>query len=234
MRYVVTGRVHPERGDISFDPVEWQIPDHGRVVAQCDSSQVTVLLELTSIDGFVSAYIAAEHFAHIIVGALGFSLGSGYSVELIQVTEEDGTPHVFGVRPVGNTPADTLGFEPHAPVFNRALTLANRDLFFRLALRDYLRAITDTTDCATYCFRIVESLKSAFVLKTGKDSWQAMHDALGTDRTIIDSTVKTYADPIRHGNWINAKPTDGPTRWKMLLLTRDILLKYLDHEQPTT
>lgn len=43
--------------------------------------------------------IVAEEIATILVGALGFSLGSGYWVELIQVTEEEGTPHVFGVRP---------------------------------------------------------------------------------------------------------------------------------------
>lgn len=233
MRYVATGRVHPERADIRFGPVEWQMPEHGRVVAQCDSSQVTVLLDLMSIDGFITAYIAAEHFAHIVVGALGFSLGSGYAVELIQVTEEDGTPHVFGVRPTGTASTETLGFDPYGPVFNRAFVQANRDLFFRLALRDYLRAINDTTDCATYCFRVVESLKSAFAFKTGKDTWQSLHDALGTERAIIDNTIKAYADPVRHGNWVNAKPTDGPTRWKMLLLTRDILLKYLEHEQPT-
>ena len=234
MRYVATGRIHPERADIRFGPIEWKIPDDGRAVAQCDSSQVTILLDLKTIDGFITAYIAAEHFAHIVVGALGFSLGSGYSVELIQVTEEDGTPHVFGVRPTGESPAETLAFEPHGPVFNRAFTLANRDLFFRLALRDYLRAINDTTDCATYCFRVVESLKSAFAFKTGKDSWQPLHEALGTDRASIDNTIKVYADPVRHGNWINAKSTDVLTRWKMLLLTRDILLKYLEHEQPST
>ncbi|UCU99486.1 hypothetical protein [Acidovorax radicis] len=234
MRYVATGRIHPERAGIRFGPIEWKIPDHGRAVAQCDSSQVTILLDLKSIDGFITAYIAAEHFAHIVVGALGFSLGSGYSVELIQVTEEDGTPHVFGVRPAGESPTETLAIEPHGPVFNRAFTLANHDLFFRLALRDYLRAINDTTDCATYCFRVVESLKSAFAFKTGKDSWQPLHDALGTDRASIDNTIKVYADPVRHGNWINAKPTDGPTRWKMLVLTRDILLKYLEREQPST
>jgi len=48
----------------------------------------------------------------------------------------------------------------------------------------------------------------------------------------FDIIVKVYADPIRHGNWAEAKPTDGVTRWKMLLLTRNILTKYLDHELP--
>jgi hypothetical protein len=233
MRYVVTGRVHPERADIHFSNVEWKIPKDGRVFARCDSSQITICLELSSIDGCATAFIAAEHFSMIIVGALGFSLGSGYSVELIQVTEENGTPHVFGVRPVGSEPEQTLGFDPHGPVLNRAFQLANANVFFRLALRDFLRAITDPTDCATYCFRAIEGIKSAFIFKTGKDRWDDMHAALSTDRATIDSTIKKFADPIRHGNWVNAKPTDGETRWQMLQLTRDILLKFLDYELRT-
>lgn len=234
MRYIATGRVHPERADIHFGPIEWQIPEQGRVVAQCDSSQITVLLELASIDGWATAYITAEHFALIVIGALGFSLGTGYSVELIQVTEEDGTPHVFGVRPTGETTDQILGFDPHGPIFDRAFQLANQNLFFRLALRDYLRAIIDTTDCATYCFRAIESIKSAFSSLTGNVGWSEMHAALGTDKATIDATVKNFADPVRHGNWVNAPTTDGKTRWQMLLLTRKILLTYLDHELPTT
>lgn len=234
MRYVATGRVHPERADIRFSTIEWQIPDDGRVVAHCDSSQITICLELASIDGWITAYIAAEHFAMIIIGSLGFSLGSGYSVELIQVTEENGTPHVFGVRPTGDTPDQTLGFDPNAPIFNRAFQLSNQNIFFRLALRDFLRGITDHADCAMYCFRAIESIKSAFISTTGKDSWEDMHAALGTDRVKIASMVKDFADPIRHGNWVNAKPTDAQTRWNMLLFTRNILLRYLDHELPAT
>jgi hypothetical protein len=206
MRYVVTGRVHPERADISFSQIEWQVSDQGRVVAQCDSSQITVMLELSSIDGWATAYVAAEHFAAMVIGALGFSLGSGYSVELIQVTEEDGTPHVFGVRPTGISPEENLGFSPHNPVFNRAFHLANQSVFFRLALRDFSRAINDQTDCATYCYRAIESIKSAFVSKTGHDRWDEMHAELGTDRATIEATIKNYADPVRHGNWVNARP----------------------------
>lgn len=232
MRYVVTGRVLPERANINFSRVQWHVPEDGQVFAQCDASQITILLDLISIDGWASAHIAAEHFAMIIVGALGFSLGSGYSVELIQVTEEDGTPRVFGVRPVGATPQDTLVFESHNLIFNRAFRFATTNVFFRLALRDYLRAITDSGDCPTYCFRAIESIKSAFEFKTRKPGWDQMHAALGTDRQEINATVKDFADPVRHGNWVNAQSTTGEMRWRMLLLTRNILAKYMDLEYP--
>lgn len=233
MRYVITGRVQPERADISFGRVEIGIGENGKANVSCDSSQVTVVLDIPEIDGWSSAMVIAEDVASIFVGGLGFSLGSGYSLELIQVTEEDGTPHVFGVRPCNpENPNEALAYSSHIEVFNRAFKLASRDIFFRLAVRDYLQAINDVADCATYCYRAVESIKSSFVMRSGLDRWDEMHVALGTDRQLITTTIKQYADPVRHGNWVNAKPTDNLIRWRMLALTRDILKRYLDLEQP--
>lgn len=234
MKYIVTGRVHPERADISFSRIQLKLPGDGTATASCDASQITVLLEIPSLDGWISAIIAADDIANIIIGSLGFSLGSGYSVELIQVTEEDGTPHVFGVRPEGKKAGETLAVEPHIEVFNHALRLASQNIFFRPALRDYLQAITDVTDCATYCYRAIESIKAAFVQKTGNNRWDDMHAALGTDQNVITSTIKDYADPIRHGNCVSARSTDKFKRWDMLELTRNILVKYLDHEEAAT
>lgn len=232
-KYIITGRVHPERADISFSRTEMKLADNQSAIAICDSSQLTVILDMPKLDGWIAAMIKAEEIATIIVAALGFSLGSGYWVELIQVIEEDGTPHVFGVRPTAPTSSETLGIEPQINVFNRTFRLSGQNLFFRLAVRDYLRAITDVKDCATYCYRAIESIKSAFVFKTGVDSWDEMHKVLGTNRTSVTSVVKNYADPVRHGNWIEAKPTDKYIRFRMLELTKDILTKYLNHEQTT-
>lgn len=232
MRYICTGHVHPERADVSFSRIEMSLGDGHKVVASCDASQITVVLDAAAVDGWIAAQIVADDVAGTIIGALGFSLGSGYSVEILQVTEPDGTPNVFGVRPTGSAPNPTLGFEAHLPVFNRAFHLSGRDVFFRLALRDYLRAITVVVDCATYCYRAIEGIKSAFVFKTGRDRWDDMHTALGTNRDTITTTIKDYADPLRHGNWVNARPTNKDERWRMLLLTRDVLTKYLDYAEP--
>jgi hypothetical protein len=151
MKYVITGRVHPERADISFSRVEMKLGGGGSATASCDSSQITIVLDIPNLDDYVSAMIAAEDIATVMVGALGFSLGSGYWVELIQVIEENSMPHVFGVRPAGPAPGETLSVQPQIEVFNRAFRLSGQNVFFRLAIRDYLQAINDVTDCATYC-----------------------------------------------------------------------------------
>ncbi len=211
-----------------------KLQDGATVLAYCDSSQITVVLDVPQIDGWRRAYIMAEDVANILIGSLGFALGCGYSVEIVQVSEEDGTPHVFGVRPGGDPPDQILAFEPWDSMYQRARRLSGENIFFRLAIQDYLRAMTDHTDCATYCYRSIEGIKSAFVYSTGKDRWDDMHAALGTDRATITANVKDYADPVRHGNWLSAKPTDAVIRWQMLSLTREILVKYLDHAEPAT
>lgn len=160
-----------------------------------------------------------EQVAQAVVSALGFSLGTGYSVELLQVVTETGEAHTFGVRP-GN-----LHFDPSEPVFLEAAEVAKKDVFFRLALRDYVRAMGQTIDCAQYCYRAIEGIKSSF--GAGDDGWPKMHDALGTTRDEFVAVVKDYADPVRHGNWAAFKPTTSAERNGMLQVTRDVLERYL-------
>jgi hypothetical protein len=225
MRYVVTGRVHPERADLNFH-AEWAIAEGHRIRVTCEASQLCVVLEDAQIDGYVTAFVNAEHFAQTVTSAYGFSLGSGYSVELIQVIEDGGQSHVFGVRPEG------LKFDAPQEIFQRAFLLASENLFFRLALRDYVRAVVDTTDCATYCYRAVEALRSAFAFQGAQDGWAEMHRVLRTDRDQITVVIKDFADPVRHGNWAAARVTNGAQRLAMLVLTRDILARYLDYGRP--
>lgn len=82
------------------------------------------------------------------------------------------------------------------------------------------------------CFRAVEAVKSAVEFRTGFEGWGPMHKLLGTSRADIDLKIKSFADPVRHGNWIAMKPTTAAIRNEMLLLTRAVLLGYLDKYKP--
>jgi hypothetical protein len=73
----------------------------GNITVSCDASQLTIVVERSDFGDVHSAHIATEHSAAIVVGALGFALGCGYSVEIVHVIEESGRGHVFGVQPTG-------------------------------------------------------------------------------------------------------------------------------------
>jgi hypothetical protein len=72
MKYICTGRIHPERTDVSFSRIELKFAGGGGAVASCDTSQITVVVEDPSLDGWISARITAEGVANLMVGALGF------------------------------------------------------------------------------------------------------------------------------------------------------------------
>jgi hypothetical protein len=227
MRYYATGRVLPERASVGFSRIQFAI-DSGTVAIACDASQIAVTLDsLSSVDGWITARVQAELYARVIVSNLGFHKGCGYSVEIVQVTEENGVAHVFGVGVVG------LAFAEGSRAFHRAFELSNRDLYFRLAVQDYVRALTEISDCATYCYRAIESIRSSFGPGDGSKPWADMHAALGTSRGLIDAVIKDFATPIRHGDWTEERPTNSQQRYDMLALTRTILSKYLDLRQPS-
>ena len=234
MRYICIGRVHPERANLGFGQFKLE-DDRGYQISasiSCNTSMVTVELDAPQNYEWEIALLRANEIANLAVEAVGFSIGSACSAEILKVTEQDGASHVVGFIPVGDERDQKLGMEPHEPTFHRALILSCKNILFRRALQDYLRAITFHDDRPSYCYRAIEAIKSAFVGKTDSDQWNAMHSALGTDRTTIENTVKQYADPIRHGNWIQAKETTDNQKWDMLILTRDIIAKYMDHMEP--
>jgi hypothetical protein len=216
----VFGRVHPERADVSFGEQVWRNSRGDAITISCESSQIHVRADFVEEASHLDAFVNCEHVAQAVLGALGFAPGTGYSVEFLQAVDESGTPQVLGARP-GN-----LGFDDWQPVFETASELAKGDARFRLALRDYARAMTQALDCAHYCYRAVEAIRSAF--GEGASGWKGMHSALSTDESAIRQTLKVHADPIRHGDWLAFEPTTAPERNEMLQVTRDVLLKYLD------
>ena len=61
-----------------------------------------------------------------------------------------------------------------------------------------------------------------------------MHKELGTDRDMIEVSLKQYADPPRHGSWEESGTLTPLEKTNMLELTRDVLCKYMDNRTPQT
>lgn len=221
MNYVVFGKIIPERADVSFARQIWQSAEGDALTISCDSSQITVVADLKTADGYVTAFLMAEQIAEAVVSALGFALGTGYRVELVQIVSAAGDAQTMGVRP------GELEFEQHGEVFSKACELCKKDVSFRLAIRDYTTAIGEALDCAHYCYRAIESIRAAFAEGQKDGGWSVMHGKLGTSREEITLHVKGFADPVRHGNWLASRGTSSAQRHKMLQVTRDVLDRYL-------
>lgn len=223
MRIHVLGRVIPERASVEFPPVTWVAPDGVSVSVHCVCSQLNVHFDWPNPPDLLTIFYSAEHVAEGVVAAFGFTLGTGYAVEMLQLIDSAGETHVFGVRPGG------LEFQEVGNVFEKAQGLARDDVFFRFALRDYMSAIRSPADCAAFCYRAVESLKNAVESKSGsvENGWEQLRRIAGSTRDEFEEIVKRFAHPIRHGNWTELPPPDANQRYAMLTLTRTYIARYL-------
>ena len=129
MKYVVVGRILPERANVNLSRTDFRSSDGSVSYLQCDASQFTVVLNDNEVKDAYSAKIRGEQMALMIVSALGFSNGSGYSVEVIQVVDEEGNSFVFGVRPYSPELGTDLKIEPMDQVCTDAIRLSGHNIF---------------------------------------------------------------------------------------------------------
>ena len=227
MKFTGIGRVHPERVSLYINHIE--VPSkHGRITFFCAASQVNITLDHADVHDWLSAHATMEHIAQVYVNAMGFALGCGYRVEITQVTDENGNIYVIGVQ------RDELSFERVEQQAIAALTaeIARDDLHFCLAVQDYTNALVDYLDCASLCYRAIESISKAIgKSKNDNANWNTMHAALGTNRKTIDSTITEYAATARHGNWNEYKSISHDQRIEILKLTKSVLFTYMNYSK---
>ena len=99
MRFTAVGRVHPERADVKIDPITWHATAGGQITIRCEASQLCIAGDFPDVNDHVAAFILAKLVAQGVVSGLGFALGTGYSVEIVQLLDDSGKTWVFGVRP---------------------------------------------------------------------------------------------------------------------------------------
>jgi hypothetical protein len=233
MKYYAYGRVLPERADASVQFHKRTILDVGIITFYCDSSQITMTLDLKEgvQMGPLSAQILCKNHATIVISCLAFTLGCNYVVEMTSVIDENSKSHTFGVQ------LEELKFDDkdRSEMFSVMYHLTGTDFFLRFALQDYIRAINTETELPFLCYRAIETIKGRFkkqLSESGQKSddgsaWSLMHSSLGTNRVDID-LVKNSADIIRHGNYYDAAVSTAENRLKYLKITKECILKYKD------
>ena len=223
----------PERTAVSLSTVTFEYDEGSIGTIYCDASQISILLNSPILSTHLDAKMHANLICGMFVSAFGFSLGRGYSIEITQVTDENGVAAVFGVAPPNKRVNENLEFDTNEDIFHRSLKLSSENIFFRFAMRDYTRAILDEIDCAYYCYRAIESIKTSFETENTLDGWEVMHQKLGTSAEEIITKIKHYADPTRHGNWVKVRDTNVEIRWDILAYTKELLHKYLVYYEST-
>lgn len=239
MRYVCTGRIHLERVAAGFGRYELRSTVGWKAVVSCQWSQISVVLDFPDDTDPMSSLRAqpiAIDLANTFVGALGLALDLAYSVEIVQVIEPNGLLHISGIGYEDGQTDQASKYHTGVDI-GRELKLSIRDSHFRMAIRDNLRAITAELDGPFLCYRAIEAIKSSFVTQSSNSdsqAWKTMHKELGTDRAMIEDSLKPYADPLRHGSREESGNFTPLEQTNMLKLTRDVLSKYMDYRTPQT
>lgn len=227
--YMLTGVVHPERADVNVTSTRIELGDTGDVINfSIYKSRIAFTVEASNLlneEGMNSLRLFAEEQVRSVVDSLGFLVGCGYDIEIIQCIEPLHQGHlVFGVE------EKYLCELNYAELINpiELIKILNGEFgaYLRRCLNDLRLAIRTPKDSAFYCYRAIECLTHYF-LNNGaskkSDAWEMFRDKLSISKDQI-MYIKNAADPIRHGNPLEEQTAD---RRKVMTDTWDITMKFI-------
>ncbi|MBX9671109.1 MAG: hypothetical protein K2X93_26200 [Candidatus Obscuribacterales bacterium] len=210
-RVVLTGRVYPERANVSISMPGWRCHfiDTGAGV----SGQLTTEISLCQISAIYYAEApvsellplknAVEDAIRTQLDILGFVLGIGYDAEITQAILLDGHKQV--VIGVGIEALDRYSKHDFDGII--ALFSVEESDFLRRSLADLREAIKSPKDTGEFCYRAIETIRKYFVKANLLDdskredsnkSWKFLREELNVARERIDEISKFAVDP-RHG-----------------------------------
>jgi len=202
MKYIFSGRVLPERANVTVDPLQIK-SNHGEAGLELDiklsigASQISAeaVINKGSTDIFTFKNIV-EASVSAIVDAYGYISGRGYDIEIASVVDENANQTVFGV----GVPALEANKKERPLDFAGILRNFANSRFLVPALADLREAIR-SPHSGLFCFRAIECVRQHFYEKAdGKEtdkSWQRLRESLRIDIDYIKDVGK-YALPQRH------------------------------------
>lgn len=206
MKYVMTGRIYPERIKLTIsEPIALKIEHNGniyslririesaQVIAQVDSENST-LSELDTLKNVVS------HVVSSLIDTYSYLEGRWQQVEMTTVVNcENSEERVFGIEiPIL---AESKEERPLKD-FGKLMNLSIQNMNLRRALASIRTAMASPDDSGFFCYHAVEAISNHFKIDNTKDSqssWKSMRTALNIDKDYIVKGIKPFADPVRHG-----------------------------------
>lgn len=208
LQYTFFGKVHPERCLVSISELRIKIKTidgeiDGELVFYISLSQIIAVFSCDKpVQNYYTLRNSVEDFIRTAVDALGYTIGCGYDIEIIEMIDSLGNiPTVFGVGipAIENSAKDAgVTFQLITNIFRDA-----RGTYLMRCLADLREAIRSPENTGFFCYRGIESLRQFFgrekETSDDKKSWAMLRKELGVDRLDIDN-IKKFADPLRHGD----------------------------------
>jgi hypothetical protein len=248
--YYFTGKVLPERAAVSTHR-EFTFSVSGGADVSPSSLRIQIIVSqifarMTCpspiLDRFTARNIV-EDSVRSILDAAGFVFGRSYGVEIIQYLASDSSAdYVFGVDIgviEGRAVEAGLSFEHLLYMMSTPSSW-----FFRRALSDFREALKNPVDTGFFSYRAIETLMqhhaSSHLPPNAKDKakWTAFRENYGlSENELLE--IKSFADPVRHGNGLEMKAMTGTDRVRLFELAWGIGIKvflrvYKDNPPPPT
>ena len=234
--YLLTGLVHPERADVNVSSTRIELRDTGDVINfSVYKSRIAFTVEtgvLLNEDGMNSLRLFAEDQVRTVVDSLGFLIGCGYDIEIIQCLEPKSQGHlIFGVEEKYLSELnyiDRVNPEELVQLMNSEF-----GVYLRRCLNDLRLAIRVPQDSPFYCYRAIECLTHHFLnngASNKNEAWQQFRDQLTISKEKI-MYIKGAADPIRHGNPLEAQTAD---RREVMTSTWGIIMSFIEFAKRTS
>jgi hypothetical protein len=238
--YVFYGRVVPERALIDIAEVGFGIPASsdvpaGKLFIEIIKSQISArYLGDDEVKNLFTLRNIVEDAVRTLLDIAGYYAGYGYDAEIVQLVRPSSPEKlVFGI----DVPALSGLVKRAGITMNDIFHLLSKPegSYLRHALADTREAIKSPRDTGFFCYRAIESLKNCCAIRNNlasdKDqAWELFRTTYSVDKDEIMS-IKTFADPVRHGNSMEAKPLSDGKRAEIFEKTWNIINQYILKEK---
>lgn len=238
--YIFLGRVIPERALLDIGEVKMkvlasdEVPE-GELFIEIIKSQVFVqFLGANKVQNVFTLRNYVEEAVRMLLDVTGYFYGYGYDVEIIQlVSPNTSEKQVFGIDiPV----LEGICKEAGVAINDILAVMSKKEGYFlRHALADIREAMKSPKDTGFFCYRAIESLKNYCAKRNEvqpekEKAWQYFRKKYAISKEQIMG-IKDFADPIRHGNYIESRPIADKDRAKIFKNTYDIIDAFILKEK---